>query len=145
MARVYVSSLIDAPIENVWEYVRVFNGLPLWLPGVTDSHIEDGKSGDQVGCIRNFGLAGGQRMREQLIAMSEVTHSWTYKLLEGPMPISNYVPTFRLLAVTDGDRTFIEGAVRFDCAKEQEGETAGFLAHLYQGGFDRLKQHFLSR
>jgi uncharacterized protein YndB with AHSA1/START domain len=141
MARVYVSSVISAPIEQVWDYLRDFNNLPKWFPGVTDSKIEAAMRADQVGCVRNFGLQGGQRMREQLLALSDVNHSWTYKMLEGPMPISNYVPTFRLWPITDRNRTFVEGAVRFDCAKEQEGEFTAFFAKAYQTAFDNLKRH----
>jgi hypothetical protein len=142
MVRVYVSSVINAPIEQVWAYLRDFNALPKWFPSVTDSHIEGGMLADQVGCVRNFGLEGGPRMREQLLSLSDVNHTWTYKMLEGPIPISNYVPTFRLLPVTDGNGTFVEGAVRFECAKEQEDELAAFFANAYQAAFNNLKQHF---
>src|SRR5215813_6718233 len=124
MVRVYVSSVIDAPIERVWDYVRDFNALPKWFPAVTDSHIEAGLCGDQIGCIRNFGVQGGPRMREQLLSLSDVSHSWTYKMIEGGLPISNYVPTFRLLPITDRNLYSAEGAVAFDCGKEQEGATA---------------------
>jgi len=142
MVRVYVSSVIHAPIEQVWEYLRDFNALPKWFPSVTDSHIEGGMRADQVGCVRNFGLEGGARMREQLLALSDMNHSWTYKMIEGPIPIANYVPTFRLLPVTEGNATFAEGAVRFDCPKEQEGEMAKFFTGAYQAAFDHVKQHF---
>jgi hypothetical protein len=142
MVRVYVSSVINAPIEQVWEYLRDFNALPKWFPGATDSHIENGMRADQVGCVRNFGLENGARMREQLLGLSDTNHSWTYKIIEGPLPISNYVPTFRLLPVTDGNVTFAEGAVRFDCAKEQEGEMAKFFSNAYKAAFDHVKQYF---
>jgi len=142
MVRVYVSSMICAPIEQVWDFVRDFNALPTWFPAVTDSHIEAGLCGDQIGCIRNFGVQGGPRMREQLLSLSDVSHSWTYKMIEGGLPISNYVPTFRLLPITDGNLTFVEGAVRFDCAKEKESEMAAFFAKTYQAAFDWLKRHF---
>lgn len=142
MVRVYVSSVIGASIEQVWDYVRDFDALPKWFPGVTDSHIEGGLRGDQVGCIRNFGVQGGARMREQLLSLSDVSHSWTYKMIEGGMPVSNYVPTFRLLPITDANRTFVEGAVRFDCPKEKESEMAAFFTKTYQAAFDRLKRHF---
>jgi len=142
MVRVYVSSIINAPIEQVWEYLRDFGTLHKWFPTVTDCHIEGDRRADQVGCVRNFGLEGGPRMREQLLSLSDVNHTWTYKMIEGPIPISNYVPTFRLMAVTDGNVTFAEGAVRFDCAKEQEGEMAGFFSNAYQSAFNNVKQHF---
>ena len=40
MARVFVSSVIDAPAAKVWERVRDFNGLPRWHPrGRTDKDV----------------------------------------------------------------------------------------------------------
>jgi len=141
MAKIYISSVIEAPIETVWEYVRDFNGLPKWFPGVTDSYIEADKRSDQVGCIRNFGLQEGARMREQLLAFSDYAHSCTYKMLEGPLPVRNYGGAVRLLPVTDGDRTFAEYAVEFDCPPEQENELITSLSKIYKGAFEHLMQH----
>ena len=42
MPTLYVSSVIDAPIENVWARIRDFNGLPSWHPRMVESEIEDG-------------------------------------------------------------------------------------------------------
>jgi uncharacterized protein YndB with AHSA1/START domain len=141
MAKIYISSVIEAPIEAVWEYIRDFNDLSKWFPGVTDSHIEADKRSDQVGCMRNFGLEGGARMREQLLAFSDHRHSCTYKMLEGPLPVRNYVGTVQLLPVTDGNRTFAEYVVEFDCAREQENELTTSLSKIYQGAFEQLMQH----
>ena len=54
MARVYVSSVIDAPAAKVWARVRDFNGLPGWHPAIAESRIENGEPSDKVGCVRNF-------------------------------------------------------------------------------------------
>ena len=32
MARIYISSIIGAPVGAVWDRVRDFNGLPGWHP-----------------------------------------------------------------------------------------------------------------
>lgn len=141
MPRIYKSSLIEAPIQRVWDYIRDFNSLPKWFPGVTDSKIESGMRSDQVGCIRNFGLDGGQRMQEQLLALSDHDYSCTYKMLAGPLPVSKYLATLRLLPVTDGNRTFAEFQVEFDCSREQETELKTFLGNTYEGAFEHLKQH----
>ena len=53
MPRIFVSSVISTPSENVWGQIRDFNGLPNWAPMVAESHIQDGLL-DQVGCIREF-------------------------------------------------------------------------------------------
>ena len=64
MARVYVSSVINAPASKVWARVRDFNGLPNWPPGIAESRIENGEPPDKVGCIRAFALRNGDRLRE---------------------------------------------------------------------------------
>ena len=145
MAKIYVSSVIEEPVGNVWAYIRDFNSLPKWFPSVTDSKIEDGKPADQIGCVRDFGLEGGPRIRERLLALSDQLHTCTYTMLASPMPISNYVATVRLSQVTDGNRTFAELISEFNCAAEQEKDLTGFLAGIYQGAFDRLKHHFSKR
>ena len=40
MTNIHESGVIAAPVQLVWDYVRDFNTLPKWFPGVTDSHIE---------------------------------------------------------------------------------------------------------
>ncbi len=42
MAKVYTSSVIDAPADQVWQAVRDFNGLPDWHPAISESRIEGG-------------------------------------------------------------------------------------------------------
>jgi uncharacterized protein YndB with AHSA1/START domain len=54
MARVYVSSVINAPAAKVWERVRDFNGMPRWHPAIRESRIENGEPSDKVGCVRDF-------------------------------------------------------------------------------------------
>ena len=47
MARVYVSSVIEASPERVWERVRDFNGLPRWHALIRESRIENGEQVDK--------------------------------------------------------------------------------------------------
>jgi Polyketide cyclase / dehydrase and lipid transport len=141
MATIHVTSMIPAPVERVWEYVRDFNGLPKWFPGVTDSHIEPGALVNQAGCIRNFGLAGGPRIREQLLALSDHDHRWSYKMLDSPLPIGNYVATVRLSA-GDGNATLAEITSQFDVPPAQENEVVGLLTTTYGGAFALLNKHF---
>jgi len=56
MAKIFTSSAINAPIDEVWAKIRDFNALPDWHPAIADSHIENGEPSDKVGCIRNFNL-----------------------------------------------------------------------------------------
>jgi Polyketide cyclase / dehydrase and lipid transport len=141
MTRIQVTSLIPAPVGRVWEYIRDFNGLPKWFPGVTDSHIEPGALVNQVGCVRNFGLEGGPRIREQLLVLSDQEHVCNYKMVECPLPIANYVATIRLSA-SDGNGTLAEFTSQFDVPAAQEKEMVGMLTTTYQGAFELLNKHF---
>ena len=66
MPRVYVSSVIEVPVARVWERVRDFNGLPSWHPAIAESRIENGDPADRIGCVRDFRLRNGERVREKL-------------------------------------------------------------------------------
>lgn len=143
MARVYVSSVIGAPAEKVWDRVRDFNGLPNWHPRIRDSRIEDAEPPDRVGCVRNFHLQNGDTIRERLLGLSDYDMFCTYSILESPMPLTDYVATLRLTPVTDGGRTFIEWSAEFDCAADDEdGLVGGIGQDVFQAGFDALKRQF---
>ncbi|MBG6145374.1 SRPBCC family protein [Roseibium album] len=143
MARVYTSSVIDAPSARVWERIRDFNGLPKWHPRIRESRIEEALPSDKIGCIRNFSLQNGDNIREQLLGLSDYDLFYSYSMLEGPMPLSDYIATMRLTPVTEGDRTFIEWSAEFSCEPEKEDElVTGIGTNVFQGGFDALKRHF---
>lgn len=143
MARVYVSSVIGAAADAVWDRIRDFNALPRWHPRIRDSRIEDALPGDKIGAIRNFHLQNGDNIREQLVGMSDYDLFVSYSMLEGPMPLSDYMATLRLTPVTDGNRCFIEWSAEFDCAPEDaEDLVNGIGTNVFQGGFDALKRHF---
>ena len=143
MARVYVSSVINAPAKKVWDRVRDFNGLPKWHPRIRDSRIEDALPSDKVGCIRNFHLQNGDTIREQLLGLSDYDLFCTYAILESPMPLTDYVATLKLTPVTDGDRCFVEWTAEFNCDPDKEQDLVSSVGqNVFQGGFDALKRHF---
>ena len=143
MARVYVSSIIGAPVAQVWERVRDFNGLPDWHPLIARSRIEDDGPSDRVGCIRHFTLVDGATIREQLLGLSDYDLFCTYSILESPMGVENYVATLRLTPVTVNDRTFAEWSAEFDCDPARESELVAQIGNdVFQGGFDALNEHF---
>jgi hypothetical protein len=146
MVRVYVSSVIEADADTVWQRVRDFNALPQWHPGIADSRIENGEPADKVGCVRNFHTRDGGLIRERLLALSDFEYSCTYAILESPMGVENYTATLKLTPVTDGERTFAEWSAEFDCEEQREQELSDTIATgVFQGGFDALKKHFAGR
>jgi Polyketide cyclase / dehydrase and lipid transport len=144
--KVYTSSVIDASADAVWAHIRDFNGLPKWHPAIAESRIEGNWPSDRLGCIRNFRLADGGIIREQLLALSDYDYQYTYSILESPMGVQNYVATLKLTPVTDGNRTFVEWSAEFDAPPGQEHKLADAIGQgVVQGGFNALKSYFSHR
>jgi uncharacterized protein YndB with AHSA1/START domain len=141
MPRIYTSSVIDAPAAKVWEKVRDFNALPRWHPRIRESRIENGEPSDKIGCVRDFRLQNGDRLREKLLGLSDYDMFCTYAILESPMPLTDYMATLRLTPISDGNRTFIEWTAEFDCAVEVAADLVdGIANNVFQAGIDALKR-----
>lgn len=142
MPRVVRSTIMDAPVEAVWRVIRDFNGHDQWHPAVATSQIERGQPSDRVGCVRNFRLADGANLREQLLTLSDLEQTFSYCLLDTPVPLFNYVAHVRLYPVTDSDRTFWEWESRFDTPAGRAAELTELVGEgIYAAGFDAIRRH----
>src|SRR5262250_3374482 len=142
LQRVVRSTVIDAPIERVWAVLRDFNSHDQWHEAVEQSRIEGGERSDQVGCIRNFTLRDGNRIREQLLTLSDTEHRSTYCIVEATVPLQRYVATVTLKPVTDGNRTFWHWESSFATPPGRERELREMVARdVYEAGFANLRRH----
>jgi NADPH:quinone reductase-like Zn-dependent oxidoreductase len=141
MVKVRQSTIIDAPIEQVWDILRDFNGHDRWHPAIAASHIEGNEPPTRVGAVRNFRLQDGSMLREQLLALSDKDHGFRYCLLEAPIPLMNYVAEVRLKPVTDGGATFWEWSSSFDPPLRRRDELVRLVTRdIYQAGFAAIRQ-----
>lgn len=146
MAKVYVSCVIPAPVGSVWRIVRDFNGLPDWTPFVAESRIEQNLPAAQIGCIRNFRLKDGGRIRERLLALSDFDLTCTYSILESPMGAEKYIATLSLSPITETDHTFAEWSAEFEAAPEHEDELVRHIGrNVFQAGLASLRERACSR
>ena len=144
MIEVLVSSVIPAEIGRVWAVVRDFNAMPAWHPLIQQSRIETGAPSDQIGCVRNFSLQDGSRIREQLLALSDSEHSFSYRILEADVPLRDYSAGLSLWRVTDGEATFGRWRAKFNAPAGQEEALSEMVAsEVFQAGFDALKARFV--
>jgi NADPH:quinone reductase len=136
------STVIDAPIDSVWAIVRDFNSHANWHPAIARSVIENGEASDQVGCVRAFSLKDGNRLREQLITLSDEDCISTYCILDSTIPLKRYVATLRLKPVTDGNRTYCHWQSTFDTPPGQERALADAVGNgVYDAGFAALREY----
>lgn len=142
MVKVSESTVLEAPVDAVWEVLRDFNGHDRWHPAVDTSAIERGEPSDRVGCVRRFKLKSGEELRERLLTLSDMEQCFSYCLLETPVPLFNYVAHTRLIPVTDGDRTFWQWESRFDTRAGERQAMARLVGEdIYRAGFQAIREH----
>ena len=136
------STILDAPTGMVWNVLRDFNGHDRWHPAVATSTIERAQAADRIGCVRRFKLKDGSELREQLLALSDLEQTFSYCLLDTPIPMFNYVAHVGLLPVTDGDRTFWHWESRFTARPAEAAELTAMVGEqIYQAGFEAIRRH----
>jgi hypothetical protein len=145
MAKAYYSTVFDQAAPEVWKIVRDFNNYPVWVGGAGESRIEDGKSGDAVGAVRSV-LYQNRRIRQRLLAQSDVERSQTYEFCEAaPLPVTGFQATLRITPIVDGDRAFVEWWATFDCDAPRREELAGTLRSSFGKWLESLRNALGSR
>jgi Polyketide cyclase / dehydrase and lipid transport len=145
MATAYYSTVFTQSADDLWGVIRDFNNYPVWVDGAGESEIEDGRSGDTVGAVRNV-LYQGRRIRQKLLALSDVERSQIYAFCgEAPMPVHDYRATLRVVPVVDGGRAFLEWSATFDCPPERSGEWNAFFRDAFARWLESLRRHLDGR
>jgi len=131
MAKAYFSRVLDHPAEAVWAVIRPFDHYA-WAGVETETVIEDGKAGDQVGAVRRFEI-GGRVTRQVLLAHSDLERSYSYAFAGTcPFPVEDYYATIRVVPIVADGRALVEWWATFDCALE---ERAKWVGHFERKGF----------
>ena len=91
---------IAAPPDVVWNKVKDFNGLHTWHPAVTKTEIVKGDN--KKGAVRVLTLGDGGTIKEELLGHAKKSQSFKYKIIEGVLPVSEYVSTVNVKPGKDG-------------------------------------------
>jgi Polyketide cyclase / dehydrase and lipid transport len=142
MPQICTSTVLGAPVGEVWALLRDFAAISGWHPALPPCEIEDGPA-DRVGCIRVFPLAGDHR--ETLISLDDRrrTIAYTFPDNAAGLRVRRYISTMTIRPVTMGDRTYVEWSSQFDCDAADEDKAA---AQIRDGvlipGLAALEQRF---
>ena len=143
MAKSCYSTVFEQSADAIWNAIRDFNDYPVWVDGAGESEIEDGRSGDTVGAIRNV-LYQGARIRQQLLALSDLDRTQTYEFAGAPpayLPgLAAFRATIRVTPIVDGDRAFVEWFAEFDSDTDRRDELADFLRKAFAKWLGSLRR-----
>ena len=131
MAKSYYSVVLDHPADDVWAVIRPFDHYA-WAGVESETVIEHGKAGDQVGAVRRV-TSGGRVLSQILLAHSDADRSYTYGFCgTPPFPVQDYVATLRVTPVVGDSTSFVEWSATFDCAAEERDK---WVNHFEKEGF----------
>jgi hypothetical protein len=130
MPRPCYSTVFEQSADRVWSAIRDFGNYG-WAGVVSETHIEDGKSGDSVGCIRNVRTNGNTL--------------YTYAFSgQPPFPLRNYVATLRITPIIDGDRSFVEWSAAFDCTDNEHDHWTAHFTTSFRKWLEALRCHLVA-
>lgn len=127
---------IAAPAKTVWTTASPdFCGLGTFHPAIEKCALSDG------GKTRTLSLKGGGTIVEKRLAWNAKKRSYSYAIVESPLPVQNYKSTFTVKAAGKGMSTVTwtgtyepKGAPEADAKKAIDG--------IYTSGLDALKAKF---
>jgi hypothetical protein len=103
--KVWTSRVIKAPLADVWGVMRDFAGMGGWHSEITKMHMLKKHRSDKVSGIRDFYFGTGH-LNEELLQLSDLEHSFLYRITKCEIPWLNYVSGPRLWPVTANNTTF---------------------------------------
>lgn len=137
---------INAPPAKVWAAAKDFDGLNKWHPGFAKDELTKGKN-NAVGTVRALTIKDGPTFTEELLAFDEASHTYKYRIIESPLPLNNYVATFKVAPGKDGG-TRVTWSANFtrknpsDSPPEGETDAAAvkLITDVFKGGLANLKK-----
>jgi hypothetical protein len=126
VAKSFYSLVLDHTADEVWTFIRSF-GDYAWSGVESETVIEEGKAGDQVGAVRRVQV-GDKLIRQRLLAHSDIDRSYTYAYLE-PAPVRNYQAIICVVPVVENGKAFVQWSATFDCAEDACERWTNFFAH----------------
>ena len=137
MPKVSLSSGYPVSAETIWNMIGKFNSVPEWHPAVTKCEIET--KGNTT--LRRLHLMAGGTILEKLEKSDEDGQSYSYSILESPLPVANYNATIKV-GETEGGGCTIEWSSEFEAEGAPENEATKVIEGIYQAGFDNLRKMF---
>ena len=122
---------VDATPEAAWAAIGEFCEISSWHPAVEKCELseKDGKT------LRTLSLKGGGTILEELVEFDADDRSYTYIILESPLPVANYKST---IEVEDDGGTVIEWAGSFDAKGAPDADAVAVIEGIYDAGLTSL-------
>ncbi|MET0124902.1 SRPBCC family protein [Pseudomonas caspiana] len=135
MATASANIRVPASADQVWQLVGGFLSLPDWLPFIVSSESSEG------GRVRTLTTADGAVIVEKLQTFDEANRTYSYSIVEGPFPVTNYLATLVVAAAGDQE-TIVTWSGSFTPDGISDAEAEALFQEVYEGGLGALQANF---
>jgi len=126
------SADIAAPPAKVWQTIGEFCGIGDWHPAIEKCVLSD-KDGMKV---RTLSLKGGGTLKEEQVSRDDKVMSYTYTILEGPLPVSDYKSTLAVAPEGTGSKVTWSGT--FNAKGAPDTVAVDAIQGIYESGLKAL-------
>ena len=128
-----MNTKLNVSADEAWRLIGGFNALPDWHPAVEKSELTE------EGQTRTLSLAGGGTIVEKLEKMDDGSRTYSYSIVDSPLPVANYHATIRVSGEGDDCTSGWPG----ECDPRGTGEEAADgIRGSDQAGLDNLNKMF---
>jgi mxaD protein len=137
---------IRAPVDKVWAAVKDFDSLNKWHPGFAQDEIVKGDN-NKPGAVRKLTIRDGPSFTEELLAFDDAKHTYTYRIIESPLPLRDYVSRITVKRGPNGGShvtwtgTFKRKSTSGNPPEaENDAAATKLITGVYEGGLANLKK-----
>jgi len=128
---------LAASPAQTWAVIQDFRSWQTWHPAFVATEITRGE-GNEKGSVRVLATRDGAKFTEELLSHDDVAHSYQYRILESPLPISDYVSKIQVTTSKMGARVTWSSSFNVDPGASAE-DMKKTIAGVYRAGLDSLK------
>ena len=137
MLNVHESAVLTASAAEVWQAIGDFGNLAEWHPAAVTSTLET-RGADTV---RVINISGGGVLIEKQEAHDDAAMSQSYSIVDGPLPVSDYHSTIKVVAGNGGTST-VDWSGRFNADGADDATASKIISGIYTAGLSALKKRF---
>ncbi|GAB4293283.1 MAG: hypothetical protein Kow0083_06430 [Methylophaga sp.] len=131
---------VNASPATVWKMIGNFNGLDVWHPVVVGSELTTGVN-NEPGAVRLLTLGNGATISEKLLSYSDEDKSYSYAIMESPLPVSNYESSISVMDAGEG-KSKIVWRSDFDTKDATDADAVDAITGVYDAGLSQVQKHF---
>ncbi|NMM90764.1 hypothetical protein B2J88_41655 [Rhodococcus sp. SRB_17] len=141
MAMLLRTITLPTDSDQIWSVIKGFDKLASWHPRIPPSEMEGNTDPNTPGSVRRFIVDGNVVAREKLIEHDDQGRTYSYEVLDKPIPVDNYIARIEVVPTPDGCE--VRWTATYDGADEiiPVVETA-FGDGVYSVGLDALRDRF---